>query len=87
MSVSVGGSTPPDNLRRTMPKAWALRGVAFSDQLSQHWIKVFNPSLRVIWLYQNEGSDDDYMFVTASPSESSPEALALFICRSQRFFD
>jgi len=46
-SVRVGGSTPPDNSRRTTPKTWILRGVAFPNRLSQRWIKVFNPSLWV----------------------------------------
>jgi hypothetical protein len=46
-SVRVGGSTPPDNSRRTTPKTWVLRGVAFPNCLSQRWIKVFNPSLWV----------------------------------------
>jgi hypothetical protein len=46
-SVRVGGSTPPDNSRRTAPKTRVLRGVAFPNRLSQRWIKVFNPSLWV----------------------------------------
>ena len=44
-SVRVGGSTPPDNSRRTTPKTWILRGVAFPTRLSQRWITVFTPSL------------------------------------------
>ena len=28
-SVGVGGATPPDNSRRTTPKTWMVRGVAF----------------------------------------------------------
>ena len=46
-SVRVGGSTPPDNSRRTTSKTWVLRGVAFPNCLSQRWIKIFNPSLWV----------------------------------------
>ena len=46
-SVGVGGSTPPDNSRRTTPKTWMVRGVAFPTRLSQRWIGVFNPSLWV----------------------------------------
>ena len=47
LSVRVGGSTPPDNSRRTTPKTRILRGVAFPTRLSQRWIKLFNPSLWV----------------------------------------
>jgi len=46
-SVRVGGSTPPDNSRRTAPKTRVLRGVAFPNCLSQRWVKVFTPSLWV----------------------------------------
>src|SRR6056297_2526857 len=43
-SVRAGGSTPPDNTRRTTPKTWVLRGVAFPRNCQQlRWIKVFNP--------------------------------------------
>ena len=45
-SVRVGGSTPPDNSRRTC-RSRVLRGVAFPSRLSQRWITVFNPSLWV----------------------------------------
>ena len=45
-SVRVGGSTPPDNSRRTC-RSRILRGVAFPSRLSQRWITVFNPSLWV----------------------------------------
>jgi len=46
-SVRVGGSTPPDDSRRTTPKARILRGIAFPSCLSQRRIKVFNSSLWV----------------------------------------
>ncbi len=43
-SVRVGGSTPPDNTRRTTSKARILRGVAFPRNCAQLLrVKVFNP--------------------------------------------
>ena len=43
-SVRVGGSTPPDNTRRTTPKTRVLRGVAFPRNCRQLLrITVFNP--------------------------------------------
>lgn len=51
VSARVGGSTPPDDSRRTYHRSRVLRGVEFPDLLSQRWFKIFNPLLEFLWLY------------------------------------
>ena len=61
---------------------WVLRGVAFPQCRSQRWMKVGNPSvgsLAVLFTKLYSAINIHLGFTL-----SSPEALALFICRTQR---